>query len=88
MVRKAIYLLLCLLVLCWLSLTLACAANSAPASEWHPIATTMPENGAVVTIGCRSLGGTYFEGIIGNLAAGTPMMVSNGKSWMKEDYYV
>ena len=33
-------------------------------------------------------GGTYFEGIIDNVAAGTPIMKSNGKSRMKEDYYV
>ena len=41
-----------------------------------------------VTIGRRSRGGTYFEGIIDNVAAGTPVMKSNGKSRMKEDYYV
>lgn len=87
MVREAIYLLLCVLVLCWRSPTLPCAPNSAPASEWRHIATTMPENGAVVTIGRRSLGGTYFEGIIDNVATGTPIMKSNGKSRVKEDYY-
>ena len=88
MVREAIYLLLCVLVLCWLSSTLACAPNSAPASEWHHVATTMPENGAGVTIGRRSLGGIYFEGIIDNVATRTPIMKSNGKSRVKEDCYV
>ena len=88
MVRKAIYLLLCLLLLCWLSPALTCAPDSAPASEWHQIATTMPENGAVVTIGRRSRGGTDFEGIIDNIAVETPIMVSNGQSRMKEDCYV